>query len=55
MCVIEHVFRCLAALGNPTSSALERLKSIKASELKRLTPLLTGLLKIVMLYWLVLL
>lgn len=53
--VVECVFRCLAALGNPTSSAPERLKSIKDSELKRLIPLLTGLLKTVVLYWLVLL
>lgn len=54
MYVAEHIFKCLAALGNPSSSALERLKSIKASELKRLAPFLTGLLKTVMLFWLVL-
>jgi len=55
MYVVEHAFRCLTVLGNPTRSALERLKSVKTSELKRLTPALTGLLKTVMLYWLVLL
>lgn len=52
MYVVEHVFRCLAALGNPACSALEILKT---SELRRITPLLTGLLKTVTLYWLVLL
>lgn len=55
MYVVEHIFRCCAALGNPASSAGERLKSIKASELERFTPLHTGLLKTVRLYRLVLL
>lgn len=36
MYVVEHVFRCLAALGNPTSSALRDWQTLKAGNWKEL-------------------